>query len=295
MNDEYHVEGGPVFLMIGGEGEATARWMHEGAWIKYALIHKALCFQLEHRYYGQSKPTSDLSPKNLVFLSSEQALADISYFVRAINKKYHLDENRVKWIAFGGSYPGSLAAWVREKYPHLIHGAISSSGPLLAKADFIEYYEVVRNSLATFSNECVNAVREGYKQIDILLKHMIGQRTLNEKFKLCTPIEQSINNIWDMTNFYESIASNFAGVVQYNKDNSPHATVTIDDVCNIMINTTIGPPIHRLAEVNSLLLKTDGEDCLDYKYDKMINDMREFSWTSKMASGGGKLFLFYNF
>lgn len=41
-----------------------------------------------------------------------------------------------KWIVFGGSYPGSLAAWAREKFPELIHGAISSSGPLLAKVDF---------------------------------------------------------------------------------------------------------------------------------------------------------------
>ena len=37
------------------------------------------------------------------------------------------------WIAFGGSYPGSMVAWAREKYPHLIKGGVSSSGPLLAK------------------------------------------------------------------------------------------------------------------------------------------------------------------
>lgn len=43
--------------MIGGEGEATKSFMKEGAWIHYAQTYKALCFQLEHRYYGQSRPT----------------------------------------------------------------------------------------------------------------------------------------------------------------------------------------------------------------------------------------------
>jgi len=49
-------------------------------------------------------------------------------------------------------------------------------------------------------------------------------------FRTCTPIKDSIENELDMASFFENLASNFAGVVQYNKDNSPHATVTIDDV-----------------------------------------------------------------
>lgn len=62
-------------------------------------------------------------------------MADLANFIESKNAEYKFDEN-VKWIAFGGSYPGSLAAWLREKYPKLVHGSISTSGPLLAEADF---------------------------------------------------------------------------------------------------------------------------------------------------------------
>lgn len=79
---------------------------------------------------------SDLSVENLKYLSSEQALADIAYFITAMNTKHNLPAG-TKWIAFGGSYPGNLAAWVRSKYPHLVHASMSASGPVLAKVDFI--------------------------------------------------------------------------------------------------------------------------------------------------------------
>lgn len=172
----------PIFLMIGGEGEATAKWMREGAWVHYAEHFGALCFQLEHRFYGKSHPTGDLSTANLAYLSSEQALADLANFVSAMKVKFNLAESQ-KWVAFGGSYPGSLAAWAREKYPHLIYGSISSSGPLLAEVDFKEYFEVVKASLASYKPDCVEAVTRSFAQVEILLKHMIGQRNLDEKFK----------------------------------------------------------------------------------------------------------------
>ncbi|KAJ8962947.1 hypothetical protein NQ314_005664, partial [Rhamnusium bicolor] len=124
-----------VFLMIGGESAASSAWMNYGPWVASARKYHALLFQLEHRFYGSSQPFSDLSLENLRYLSSQQALADLAYFIVSMNEKYQLSSD-VKWILFGGSYSGSLAAWMRVKYPHLVHGVMSASGPLLAKLDF---------------------------------------------------------------------------------------------------------------------------------------------------------------
>ena len=76
-----------------------------------------------------------MSVKNLRYLSSEQALADLAAFSAAMSEQHALPEG-TKWVAFGGSYPGSLAAWYRLKYPHMVHAAVSSSAPLFAKTNF---------------------------------------------------------------------------------------------------------------------------------------------------------------
>lgn len=49
--------GGPVFLMIGGEGPLSANWVAVGAMVELAKEHNALILALEHRFYGESHPT----------------------------------------------------------------------------------------------------------------------------------------------------------------------------------------------------------------------------------------------
>ena len=38
--------------------------------------------------------------------------------------------------------PGSLSGWMRLRFPHLVAGSVSSSGPLFAKLDYYEYLQV---------------------------------------------------------------------------------------------------------------------------------------------------------
>lgn len=86
-------------------------------------------------YYILSLCYRNLSTENLVYLSSEQALADTAEFITNIKRELEIPST-TKWVTFGGSYAGSLSAWLRMKYPHLVHAAVSTSGPLLAKIDF---------------------------------------------------------------------------------------------------------------------------------------------------------------
>ena len=63
-----------------------------------------------------------MSDPNLRYLNSEQALGDLGAFRQSMAKEFNLTDS--KWIAFGGSYPGSLSAWFRLKYPHLVDGRL---------------------------------------------------------------------------------------------------------------------------------------------------------------------------
>ena len=66
----------------------------------------------------------NLSTENLKFLSVDQALADLAYFISEIKQDASLRNAQV--IVFGGSYAGNLAAWMRLKYPHLVQVLMTS-------------------------------------------------------------------------------------------------------------------------------------------------------------------------
>ena len=58
-----------------------------------------------------------------------------AYFIQTVNVQKNLTNPR--WIVFGGSYSGSLAALFRLRYPDLTLGAVASSAPIQAKTDFL--------------------------------------------------------------------------------------------------------------------------------------------------------------
>lgn len=196
-----------AFLCCGGEGPSLNKnvlvdSVHcTGDMIELASIMKNTfdasvhLFALEHRYYGKSYPkfkdgSSPVSNSNLRFLSSRQAISDIANFIEYAKVQYGLDDN-VKWITFGGSYPGMIAAWSRLKFPHLIYGAVSNSAPVQVLLDFKGYNDVVSRALKDEmiggSNQCYDVVKSGHDEIALVLAKdtEFGKAQIATMFNLC--------------------------------------------------------------------------------------------------------------
>lgn len=105
-------------------------------------------------------------------------------------------------------------------------------------------------------------------------------KKLQAQFNMCHTLNAT--NQLDVENFMDSLAGNFAGVVQYNRDNrNPRGTagksITIDTVCDIMTNSSRGAQeyVQRYADVNRLINSelSAKKDCQQFSYDSVIASM----------------------
>lgn len=136
-NDKYFdKENGPVFVNICGEYTCSVRPDRLFPFMLGAK-HNALLIAIEHRFYGKSQPFEDWATENFQYLSAEQALSDLAHFLININK----DKPSREVVIIGGSYPGALAAWFRERYPHLSVASWASSGVVYPLADMWKFDE----------------------------------------------------------------------------------------------------------------------------------------------------------
>lgn len=117
---------GPMFVYIGGEFELDDFFIYSGFLHDMAKSSGGILFALEHRFYGKSKPTKDLSVANLKLLTAEQALADLDYFIRKMRFAHEIP-CKFKVFTASGSYPGALSAWMRKEFINTVDAAWASS------------------------------------------------------------------------------------------------------------------------------------------------------------------------
>lgn len=79
----------------------------------------------------------------------------MAYFIGTINP-----DNAVETLVIGGSYPGALSAWFRERYPHLAVGSWSSSGVVQPIVDFWKFDEQTYTSTILSGDYCPLTIQE---------------------------------------------------------------------------------------------------------------------------------------
>ena len=127
---------GVVFFYTGNEADVELYKNSTGQMYEMGAELGARLVFAEHRYYGQSKPFGESTKDHMQFLSSAQALADYATLLdgRGLG-------GGAPVVAWGGSYGGMLATWFRQKYPHLVDGALAGSAPIAAFAGLAPRYD----------------------------------------------------------------------------------------------------------------------------------------------------------
>ena len=271
----------PVFFYIEGEGAGSGNSVVSGEHVELAAIYGALLVSLEHRGYGASIPTADLSTPNMRFISSHQALADIANFYDAYLAPTFSLSPANKLMTFGGSYPGALSAWARLRLPHIVHGAISSSSPVEASFDDQSYNDVVAASLSYplvgGSPACLQATRDAFAAMDAaFLAGGATRAAMAAKLSSCTDLSAGVNDtMWAASNY----GSFIQGTVQYNLE---AGGATIESYCAAL--TAPGAvPIDAFAAV---IAASQGGTCIDNSYADYLQQLRDTS-VNKGAGGVG--------
>ncbi|KXN68791.1 peptidase S28 [Conidiobolus coronatus NRRL 28638] len=251
VNTQYYKPGGPAFVHIGGEGPLDIRSISGGIILQLAIENNGIIFGLEHRYYGESQPFDDWNADTLKYLSSLNGVKDAGNFIKnVINPTTNKPFKDTKWVSVGGSYPGSLSAWIRQEYPNDVFVGYASSGPVLAKEDYYEYEQVVASALGT---QCANDMNSVKNYIDGIYDDRQEFSKLKSDFEC--------NDIDDDNLFLYTIADILAAIVQYN---SPTAVPNVDSFCSGLINQSdIKSKLNYYIDQTKLWRKNTGYACKD--------------------------------
>jgi len=250
-------KGAPIFVFIGGEGEeGCGRLTNRMSLYELAADHNALLLDVEHRFYGRSVPTQDVSTESLRLLTSEQALADLARIIQYVKTEFDTENSKV--ITIGGSYPGNLAAFFRTKYPSVTDGSIASSAPVNAVVNFSGYMDVVAQAIEYFGGkQCLNAFTSAADEVHKLYSQGVkseGMKKLSTDFAVC----HDITSMKDVAVLLSDLMGNVQGTVQYN--NEHNGVLNVTDICAIMVK---GDPYTQFVALSSEYRKAAGQTCDD--------------------------------
>ncbi|KAG4065090.1 hypothetical protein HA402_007487 [Bradysia odoriphaga] len=272
MTAEHFETGGCIFLFLSGEWSVTEYRLENSLMAEMAADLNCYIFYLEHRYFGESRPTPNVTDENLRFLTVDQALADTAHFVDFVKGEFPGAED-APVIVIGGHYSASLAMWFRQSYPALADFTWASSAPTLAIADHFQYKEL---SGAVYrqvgGNECYNVIERGFAEMEEMVQY---DRLvyLSDMFNLCDDIEGTL----DVQMFFSTLSEFFSLLAQFD------VYANVEGVCDLMLSDEHETPAEAVAAV---VLFLAGDECIPVDYDEIIEADRQTGWDDPAVVGG---------
>ncbi|CAK0782805.1 hypothetical protein CVIRNUC_006000 [Coccomyxa viridis] len=218
LHQDYWTRGGPIFFYVGNEANVEVYANYTGFMWESAKDFGALLVFAEHRYYGKSQPFGkDSLGKDPSFLSIEQALADYAALIYHLKEKLKAEGSPV--IAFGGSYGGMLAAWLRAKYPNAVQGSIAASAPVRAFASRLNpsfnpsaFWEVVTydaSPAAGAAPACIQNTWTFFQSVMASREDAAWRAMVSDAFGTCRPLQGSAE-VEDLAYWVQGAFDSFA-------------------------------------------------------------------------------------
>lgn len=280
MNGQHFLEDGCIFLFLAGEWPITEYRLENSFMEEMSQELSCYMFYLEHRYYGESRPTPDATDANLRFLSVEQALADAAHFIEYIKSNAVTPgAQNSPVIVIGGQYSASLAAWMRQTYPHLVAGAWASSAPVFAVYDQFQFKEL---SGAVYrhigGNTCYNHIQSGFAQMEDMVYNG-RQNELREWFHICNEFEDDL----DIHMFFSLTSEVFSLLAQFDQ------ITNVAGVCELLDNGSHASSAEGIAAVFVYVIDELGgedEECIDIDYEAVVEGERQTQWDEPVVAFG---------
>ena len=193
---------GPILFYTGNESPIDEYVNNTG--LMWALAPKlgALLVFAEHRYEGLSFPGVVGVPNCLSHCTSAEALAD--YAALVVKVKADLGAGSSPVVAFGGSYGGMLAAWLRMKYPNVVDGAIAASAPIWSfpssRPPLDGFGRTITRGVSAAggaTDTCRDNLIAVFPLINEAGKSAAGRAVLSDAFQTCKPLQVSLRQPTD--------------------------------------------------------------------------------------------------
>lgn len=196
QNLDFWKPNGPIYINIGGPYVYFVQtFLFNEGYFLFDLVKETngALFGSEHRYYGRSVPLNITKTANLKYLNSQQALADIVTLIKHVKSMLNAEDSKV--VVVGGTSKGNagnLAAWMRLLYSDIVDAALSVSGPVLAKADFKDFYQIIGEDFLKYGTPgCYDRVHKIFANFQTLFSTPEGTKQLKKEQKICEKVDMS--------------------------------------------------------------------------------------------------------